>query len=302
MVDDYNVKVSAAPPAEASASRSAPRSTELEGVRPGPRPWQRRLFIVIFGHHTRAGRWFDVTLLVAILASTLAVMLDSVNSIRERHGPLLYAVEWGFTILFSIEYLLRVACVARRRRYIFSFFGVVDLLAILPTFASLYFTDARALTTVRALRLLRVFRVLKLVRFVGEAAVLRAAIWQSRQKVAVFLLAVFVIVTILGSLMHLVESPSNPGFTSIPQSIYWAIVTMATVGYGDVVPQTPMGKFLSAMLIVIGYSLIVVPTGIVSSELSGDKQRQSPAPPCPTCSHQPLDPAARYCDRCGGEL
>ena len=272
-------------------------------MRAGRRRWQRKLFIVIFGHHTRGGRMFDVALLVAILASVLVVMLDSVEGIRARHGPLLYGLEWAFTILFTIEYVLRLACVENKRKYALSFFGIVDLLAILPTFASLYFTNARALTTVRAFRLLRVFRVLKLVRFVGEAAALRDAIWGSRQKIAVFLLTVFVIVTILGSLMHLVESSAgNAGFTSIPQSIYWAIVTMTTVGYGDVVPQTPVGKFVSVMLIVIGYSLIVVPTSIVSSELGGGRGLGATVRRCSACGFAGHDADAGFCKRCGRSL
>ena len=278
-------------------------SGDLHAVATHP---QRRLFAIIFRHDTRPGRWFDVGLLIAIVASTGAVMLESVPGIRERHGTLLYAIEWGFTILFTIEYALRLYCVRERLRYMTSFFGVVDLLAVLPTYLSLFLPGAQALSTVRALRLLRIFRVLKLVQFVGEAAALKEVLWISRAKIVVFLLVVTVVVTIVGALMHVIEGPHNSDFASIPQSIYWAIVTMATVGYGDIVPVTPMGKFLSAVLIVFGYSLIVVPTGIVTAEWQEQRGKVLPdgkaGPTCPQCGLEDLDSDSRYCKRCGARI
>ena len=282
-------------------ARYAPMSDDFHAVASHP---QRRMFAVIFRHDTKPGRWFDVALLIAIVASTGAVMLESVAGIRERHGWLLFSIEWGFTILFTIEYVLRLYCVRERLRYATSFFGVVDLLAVLPTYLSLFLPGAQALATVRALRLLRIFRVLKLVQFVGEAAALKEVLWISRAKIIVFLLVVTVVVTIVGALMHLIEGRQpDSDFASIPQSIYWAIVTMATVGYGDIVPVTPAGKFLSAVLIVFGYSLIVVPTGIVTAEWQEQRGKVLPGgtagPTCPRCGLEDLDDDSRFCKRCG---
>lgn len=295
------------PPTRPLRRRSGGRGDfRIGDLQAGTRPWQRTLFLIIFGHATPAGRAFDIALLLAIVASTFAVMLESVPSIHETHGTLLYGLEWGFTLLFTIEYVVRLACVRRKLRYATSFFGIVDLLAILPTYASLFVPGAQALATVRALRLLRIFRVLKLVRFVGEAAALKEVIWVSRAKIVVFLLVVSVVVTIVGALMHLIEG-RQPGshFASIPQSIYWAIVTMATVGYGDIVPQTAAGKFLAALLIVFGYSLIVVPTGIVTAEWQGQMASDGAnAPrrvPC-ACGQNRHDADAMFCKRCGKRL
>ena len=268
--------------------------------RPPATPWRRRLYVVIFRHGTRGGRAFDLALLVAILASVAVVMLETVPSIAARHGRLLYGLEWGFTILFTIEYAVRLAAVRRKRQYTLSFFGVVDLLSILPTYLSLLLPGTQGLATIRALRLLRVFRVLKLTRFIGEAEALRGALWQSRQKIVVFLMAVLIVVTIIGSLMYVVEGPTNAGFRSIPSSIYWAIVTMATVGYGDIVPLTPLGKALSAVLIVFGYSLIVVPTGIISAEVG--RGTTAAGRRCPSCGATGHDADAAYCKACGGRL
>ena len=279
----------------ATADESPPR------LRPGTRPWQRRLFVVIFEHDTRGGKLFDVALFALILLSVGVVMLESVEGFRREHRDLLPGVEWGFTLLFTAEYALRLACVRRPVVYVTSFFGVVDLLAILPTFASLFVLRAQGLATIRALRLLRIFRVFKLARFMTEAAVLRDVLWQSRAKLTVFLMGVTIVVTIIGSLMYVVEGRSNPGFGSIPESIYWAVVTMATVGYGDVVPRTPLGKGLSMVLIVFGYGLIVVPTGIVTAEWGGGG-KETAGRACPSCGKAGHDADAGFCKACGGKL
>ena len=266
--------------------------------------WRRAAYRIIFGHDTAAGRAFDVALFALIGLSVLAVMLETVESIAARHGPTLLAAEWGFTFLFTAEYLLRLACVRRPLRYARSFFGVVDLLAVVPTYLTLAVpeTALQSLIVVRGLRLLRIFRVLKLTHLVSESHVLRQAVWDARDKVLVFLLTVSVIVTIVGALMYLVEGPAN-GFTSIPQSVYWAIVTMTTVGYGDVVPKTPPGKMLSASLIILGYALIVVPTGFVTASLTQDAQADAKdARQCDHCAKRGHAPAAAYCDQCGTAL
>ena len=228
-------------------------------------------------------------------------MLESVEDFRKEHRDLLLGVEWGFTLLFTAEYALRLACVRRPMVYVRSFFGAVDLLAILPTFGSLFVARTQGLATIRALRLLRIFRVFKLARFMSEAAVLRDVLWQSRAKLTVFLMGVTIVVTIIGSLMYVVEGRSNPGFGSIPESIYWAVVTMATVGYGDVVPRTPLGKGLSMVLIVFGYGLIVVPTGIVTAEWGGGSGKAT-GRACPSCGKGGHDADAGFCKACGGAL
>ena len=272
-----------------------------------PRPprsaWRRALYVVIFRHVTRGGKAFDLALLVVILASVVVVMLETVRDVAEHHRALLYAAEWGFTVLFTIEYAVRLMAVRRKRTYALSFFGIVDLLSILPAYLSLLLPGTQGLATIRALRLLRVFRILKLTQFIGEANALRGALWQSRQKLVVFLMAVVIVVTIIGSLMYVVEGPRNDGFSSIPSSIYWAIVTMTTVGYGDIVPTTPLGKALSAVLIVFGYSLIVVPTGIITAEVGrGGGGTTAAGRRCPSCGARGHDADAGYCKACGGKL
>ncbi|MEE9404518.1 MAG: ion transporter [Algisphaera sp.] len=267
----------------------------------GLRPWQRRLHDIIFEAETPAGKLFDVVLLLAIVASVIAVILESVAPIRERYGPALLAIEWGFTILFTAEYVLRLLCVARPRRYALSFFGIVDLLAILPTYASLLIPNSQELLVIRALRLLRVFRVFKLGRFIGEAEALMAGIRQSREKIVVFLTTIITSVVIMGSLMHFIEGKVNPGFSDIPHGIYWAVVTMTTVGYGDISPITVPGKFIAATMMVFGYSLLIVPTGIISAEMaSGARHHNTES--CPHCIKEGHAPKARFCDRCGGGL
>ena len=278
-------------------------------LRAHPTRLGRRLFVVIFGHGTRPGKTFDLALFALIAASVAVVMLESIPEFRQRHGTALRATEWAFTGLFTLEYVLRLYCVRQRLRYATSFFGVVDLLAILPTYLSLLLPGAQALATVRALRLLRIFRVLKLVRFVGEAAALRDVVWQSRAKITVFLMVVAVVVTIVGAAMHVIEGRQpDSDFRSIPAGIYWAVVTMATVGYGDIVPTTAAGKFLSALLIVFGYALIVVPTGIVTAEWQGGSGQGGRADPpagfvrCDGCGLDRHAADARYCMRCGKRL
>lgn len=262
---------------------------------------RQRLYQVIFEHDTPAGRAFDIALLVAILLSVTVVILDSVAGISQRYGPQLRAIEWFFTILFTIEYVLRLLSSPRPARYAFSFFGVVDILAILPTYFSLFFPPGRFLLSIRILRMLRVFRVLKLVQFLGEASVLGRALKASRHKIGVFLLTVLSIVVIVGSLMYVIEGPES-GFTSIPLGIYWAIVTLTTVGYGDIAPQTALGQALAALLMVTGYGIIAVPTGIVTVELGRAANPEPTRPICPVCQRGGHTSDARYCKHCGAEL
>jgi len=264
--------------------------------------WRQRLWVVIFEADTPAGKGFDVALLIAILLSVVAVMFESVASIRTGYGPWLRGIEWFFTILFTIEYLLRLACVRRPLRYATSFFGLVDLLAILPTYLSILMPGSQSLLTIRALRLLRVFRVFKLARFLGQANMLREALRSSRHKVAVFLGTVFVLVIILGSAMYIIEGGES-GFTSIPQSVYWAIVTLTTVGYGDVAPQTAPGKVLAAVAMILGYSILAVPTGIVTAELvHAERDVVATTRSCPSCLTSDHRRRARYCCDCGAPL
>ncbi|MHC4947044.1 MAG: ion transporter [Planctomycetota bacterium] len=263
-------------------------------------PWRERLHEIIFEADTRAGKTFDVLLLIAIVSSVAVVSLESVEDIDRRVPGLFDALEWGFTILFTIEYVLRLACVRKPWRYALSFFGIVDLLAVVPTYLSLFFPGSETLIVVRALRLLRVFRIFKLGRFLREAKSLRLALYASRAKVTVFLCTVVIVVVIMGAAMHLVEGPAH-GFTSIPQSMYWAIVTMTTVGYGDVAPETPLGKLIAACLMVLGYSFIIVPTGIITAELAAASRPVS-TQACPDCGGEGHDYDARHCKFCGGDL
>ena len=256
---------------------------------------------VIFEADTPAGKAFDVALIVAILVSVLAVMLDTVPEIHARYGGWLYALEWLFTIAFTIEYGLRVWCINNKWGYVRSFYGTIDLLGILPTFVSLFIPGAQHLLVVRILRVLRVFRVLRMVRYVGEADMLREALVASRRKIVVFILAVMSLVVIFGSLMYLIEDESS-GFTSIPKSIYWAVVTLTTVGYGDVIPQTALGKAIATIVMVMGYGIIAVPTGIVTMELNEASRRQNNTRTCPDCSAEGHTREAVFCWRCGHHL
>lgn len=264
--------------------------------------FRERLRIIIFGTDTPAGRAFDVVLIAAILSSVMVVMLESVASIRAEYGALLYGLEWGFTILFTIEYALRLYCVKTPLKYMTSFFGVVDLLAILPTYLDLLFPSVHFISVIRILRVLRVFRVLKLVQYVRESSLLVRALYASRRKITVFLFSLLAMMVILGSIMYVIED-AEAGFSSIPQSIYWAIVTMTTVGYGDISPVTPLGKAVASFVMVLGYSIIAVPTGIVTAEIaravsgSGTSIRY-----CPSCSREGHDPDASHCKYCGAPL
>lgn len=264
--------------------------------------WRFRLHEIIFESDTTAGRVFDSLLLAAILLSVLTVVLDSVSDFRSDYGAVLTALEWFFTILFTLEFAARVITIGRPLKYIFSFFGLVDIFSILPTYLSLLLPGSQFLIVIRALRLLRIFRIFKLTRYLGEAEVLLAAMRASRYKITVFLGAVGTCVIIMGTLMYIVEGEAN-GFTSIPRSIYWAIVTLTTVGYGDLAPKTVTGQALASIIMIMGYGIIAVPTGIVTAELAGMRRgRGFTAQSCPECSRQGHDPDAVHCKYCGGKL
>ena len=263
---------------------------------------RQTLHEVIFEADTASGKWFDVLLIASIIVSIVLVMLDSVESIQAVYGQWLLAGEWFFTILFTIEYLLRLYCVQRPLLYARSFFGVVDLLAILPTYLSVILPGGQFFIIIRVLRLLRIFRVFKLVQYLSEARLLLAALKASLRKITVFLFAVMTLVIIFGALMYVVEGAAN-GFTSIPRSIYWAIVTMTTVGYGDISPQTDFGQALAAVIMIIGYGIIAVPTGIVTVELTQAVHRAVVSTQaCPGCGRQGHDRDARFCKYCGTSL
>lgn len=256
---------------------------------------------IIFEADTPAGKAFDVALLAAIILSVIAVILESVAEVRAEYGPLLRSIEWMFTILFTVEYGLRLVAVQRPMRYALSFFGLVDLLAIVPTYLSLIVAGSQSLLVIRALRLLRVFRVLKLAHFVGEATLLRVALHASVRKIIVFLGVVLTLVLIVGALMYLIEGEEH-GYTNIPKSIYWAIVTMTTVGYGDITPVTVLGRFLASIVMLTGYAIIAVPTAIVTMELTGASRRSISTQACPSCSAEGHDVDARFCKYCGVQL
>lgn len=260
--------------------------------------WRGRLNQIIFGTDTRAGRAFDIALILVIVASVIAVMLESVADIRTRYTLELRALEWGFTVLFTVEYVLRLLCAGRPAKYATSFFGVVDLLATVPTYLSLLIPGAQYLLVIRLLRILRVFRVLKLAKYVDEGDVLVRALRGSRRKITLFLFVVVTLVVILGSMMYLVEGEKN-GFTSIPTSVYWAIVTLTTVGYGDISPQTGVGQFLASIIMIVGYAIIAVPTGIVTAEIV---QAARARLICPTCRRYDHSQDAQYCRVCGDRL
>jgi voltage-gated potassium channel len=262
---------------------------------------RHKLHEIIFEADTPAGKTFDLALLVLIILSVIAVMLESINTVAARYGTVLRAFEWVVTILFTVEYLLRLSCVRKPWRYARSFFGLVDVLAILPTYLSLVIPGAQSLLVIRALRLLRIFRVLKLAHFVGESRVLWAAVKASARKIVVFLGTVLTVVIIVGSLMYLIEGEAN-GFTSIPVSIYWAIVTMTTVGYGDIAPQTPLGKILASAIMIMGYGIIAVPTGIVTVELASATRSALNTQACPDCGAGGHANDAVHCKYCGGKL
>jgi len=278
-------------PNDPTGSEDPPRAT-----------WRRDLYHIIFEADSPAGKAFDVALLWAIGLSVVAVMLESVTSIRESYGDVLRALEWTFTAMFSIEYVLRLITAPQPFRYARSFFGIVDLLAIVPTFLSLFITGTHSLLVIRVLRLLRVIRVLKLAHYVGEAHMLSVALRASTRKILIFLATVFTIQLIVGSLMYLIEGEEN-GFTSIPIAVYWAIVTMTTVGYGDMAPHTVAGKSLAAFVMILGYAIIAVPTGIITAELVDTAARENVSTrQCPKCQSQGHTPDAKYCKHCATPL
>lgn len=263
--------------------------------------WRDKLYEVIFEADTSAGRGFDIFLLWAIVISVLAVMLESVSQVQARYGALLKAVEWVFTVIFTVEYIARIIAVRSPGKYIFSFLGIVDLIALIPSYLSLFFVGSQYFLAIRIVRLLRIFRIFKLTRYLGEADVLSRALRASRHKIIVFVGVVLSIVVVSGTLMYLVEGPEN-GFTSIPISIYWAIVTLTTVGYGDISPQTALGQALASFIMIMGYGIIAVPTGIVTSELTRAGLGKVSTQTCPDCLLQDHEVDAVFCKRCGSKL
>lgn len=262
---------------------------------------RQRLYVIIFEVGDPLSRGFDIALLIAIALSVTTVMLESVTSIRESYGLLLQSAEWFFTVLFTIEYCVRIYCVRKASRYIFSFFGLIDLLSIIPTYLSLFFVGSQYLLVIRVMRLLRVFRVLKMTRFLGEAETLRSALKQSTHKITIFLGTVLSISVIVASIMHIVEGPES-GFSSIPRSMYWAIVTLTTVGYGDIAPTTVVGQAFAAVVMILGYGIIAVPTGIVSAEIVKATQRKRDDEICYLCDSRGHDEDASFCKICGRNI
>ena len=259
-----------------------------------------KLYKIIFESDTPAGKTFDVLLIISILISVIVVFIDSVEYYNKKYGDILYLLEWFFTILFTIEYFLRIYCIGKHIMYIRRFFRIVDHVSIIPTYISIFFPASRFLTVIRILRVLRIFRILKLILYIGEANILMQAIIASRRKIIVFLFFMLSLVTIFGSVMYLIEGEAN-GFASIPKSMYWAIVTITTVGYGDMVPQTELGQFLASFAMIIGYAAIAVPTGIISAEYSSAIHRANDLV-CHGCSNENHDDDAQFCNNCGTSL
>lgn len=269
------------------------------------RTWREKLYEIIFEADTPAGKAFDVALLAAIAVSVTTVMLESVASIKETHGAWLHIAEWAFTILFTIEYVLRIIVVPKPRNYIFSFFGMIDLLACLPTYLELFLHGAGYLLVIRILRVLRIFRVLKMARHLKEGTAIVNALRSARPKITVFLFAIVSLTFIMGTLMYLIEGDvEEGGFTSIPTSVYWSIVTITTVGYGDITPSTVPGQFLSAIMMIMGYAIIAVPTGVITVELIREVQAEKniSTRTCPGCFAEWHRMNARYCYGCGKEF
>ncbi len=262
---------------------------------------KHKLFVIIFGADTPAGKAFDVSLFVAILISVGLTMLQSVHSIRDAYGGLFFSLNAAFTVLFTIEYILRLYCAKNPAKYARSFFGVVDLLAVLPFYLGLFIDNAEFLNVIKMLRMLRIFRVLKMAQYVGEADILMNSLIASRRKIGIFLVTVLTLVIIVGSLMYAIEGEEH-GFSSIPQSVYWAIITVTTVGYGDIAPETPLGQTLAAFLMIIAYSIIAVPTGIITAELGWSAALKVRGKNCPSCKKGPHDHDAKHCKFCGNPL
>ncbi|HEX8591851.1 MAG TPA: ion transporter [Pseudomonas sp.] len=262
---------------------------------------REQLRIIIFQTDTPAGRRFDKTLLAVILCSLIVVILDSIPAIHANYADWLAYIEWGFTLVFLVEYLLRLYCSPRPLQYAFSFYGLVDLLAIVPGILAIYYSDAQYLLIVRIVRMLRIFRVLKLSPYLKQANYLLAALRGSKQKIIVFLVSVSTLVIVFGTLMYVIEGPEH-GFTSIPTGIYWAIVTLTTVGFGDIVPKTPLGQMLSSLVMITGYSIIAVPTGIFTAELANAMRGEQLQHDCPVCAKNSHEHGAAFCSRCGNAL
>ncbi len=263
--------------------------------------WKEELRKIVDESKTQYGRAFDVIVFLSIALSVIAVVLESIPSVKAAYGELLHKIEWALTIWFTIEYLMRLITAHNPLRYATGFYGVIDLLAVIPTYLSLFFVGTQSLIVCRAFRFLRIFRVFKMVRFVDEASTLMVALRASRQKITVFMCTVLAIALVMGTLMYVIEGESN-GFNSIPQGIYWAIVTMTTVGYGDLAPHTPLGKFLASLLMLIGYSILAIPTGIVSVELAEAHRSSKQSRTCPLCNKQGHDKDASFCQHCGAKL
>lgn len=264
-------------------------------------PTRLKMNEIIFGAETKAGRLFDIVLLIIIVLSIVGVMLESVPTIQEKYGEEIHLFEWIVTALFTIEYIARVYCVQKPIKYIFSFYGLVDLLSLLPTYIGIFYTGTSALRVLRCLRLLRVFRILKLSQFVEDSNNLLRALKSSKNKIIVFFFSVLMLVIILGTVMYLVEG-ADSGFDSIPRSIYWAIVTLTTVGYGDIKPDTDLGQFIAALVMILGYAIIAVPTGIVTNEMVRSGKRPLHNRACTSCGKDGHDGDAKYCNHCGSEL
>ena len=260
-----------------------------------------RLYEVIFGTDTRAGKSFDLFLIVMIAASVAAVTLDSIAPLHDHYRQWFYYVEWAFTVAFTLEYAVRLYCSPRPSAYAKSFFGVIDLLSFLPTYIAFLFPSASYLLVIRLLRLLRIFRILKLIKYLSEANLLLRSIYLSRRKIGVFIFSVMILITIFGAAMYVIEGP-QAGFTSIPRGIYWAIVTISTVGYGDLTPHTVLGQFLASVAMLTGYAIIAVPTGIISAEMMSEMQRQKQQTRCARCRRGDHDSDARHCKYCGAAL
>lgn len=263
--------------------------------------WKRDLYEIIFKADTFYGKLFDEILLVLILISVGVVMLESIAEFRAKHGSILSVFEWVLTLLFLAEYIVRIICSPRPKEYILSFFGVIDFFAIVPTFVALIIPAVQPLIIIRAIRLLRVYRILKLYRFIQEGNFLLIALRASFRKIFIFMLFILILVLLLGSIMYVVEGPEN-GFVSIPISIYWAVITLTTVGYGDIVPLTNLGKFISTFIMLLGYSIIAIPTGIVSAEITRTNRKKILTHVCPHCDESEHQSDARFCKNCGEEL
>ena len=265
--------------------------------------WRTKLHEIIYEADTPGGKLFDVVLLIVIIASIIFVMLESVKSIDDKYHDFLNIAEWIITILFSIEYIARIISVKKPFKYILSFYGIIDFLSTIPKYLSFFFVGSHSLVALRALRLMRVFRILKLTRFIGESSNFIRALKASRAKIAVFISFVLILCTILGTIMYLVESRLDSGFTSIPRSVYWAIVTLTTVGYGDIAPATPLGQFIASIIMIMGYGIIAIPTGIVSAEMTKTENKvHTNTESCPNCSASNHRDDAEFCYRCGHKL